>query len=73
MIRLFAVLSLQTLMAQASDVADGVPQRRTVQRIATLMMAEAMTAKSPAGGVMTLVRCAGSAQTLPGEAWRKSF
>jgi hypothetical protein len=73
MIRLFAVLSLKTFVAQASDVADGVPQRRTVQRLATLMMAEAMPVKSPAGGVMTFASCAGSAQTLPGEAWRKSF
>ena len=73
MIRLFLVLSLKTFVAQASDVVDGVPQRLTVPRIATLMMAEAMPVKSPAGGLMTLAHCAGSAQTLPGEAWRKSF
>ncbi len=71
MIRLFSILSLKTFVAQASDVADGVPQRLTVQRIATLMMAEEMPVKSPAGGTMTFARCAGSAQTLLGDAWRK--
>jgi hypothetical protein len=44
-----------------------------VQRIATLMMAKEMPVKSLAGGVMTFASCAGSAQALPGEAWRKSF
>jgi hypothetical protein len=73
MIRLFSVLSLKTFVAGASDVADGVPQRLTVRRIATLMMAEEISVKSPAGGVMTFSRCAGSAQTPLGEAWCKSF
>jgi hypothetical protein len=73
MIRLFSVLSLKIFLAQASDVADGVPQRLTAERIARLMMAKAMLLKSPAGGVMTFSRCAGSAQALLGEASRKSF
>jgi hypothetical protein len=73
MIRLFSVLSLKTFLAKASDVADGVPQRLTVQRIATLMMAEEIPVKSPPGGVMTFARCAGSAQKLLGEARRKSL
>lgn len=73
MIRLFSILSLKTFVAKASDVADGVPQRLTVQRVATLMMPEAMPVTSPEGGEMTFVRCAGSAQSLLGDAWRKSF
>lgn len=73
MIRLFSILSLKTFVAKALDVADGVPQRLTVQRVATLTMAEAMPVTSPGGGEMTFVRCAGSAQALLGDAWRKSF
>lgn len=73
MIRLFSILPLKTFVAQASDVVDGVPQRLTVQRIATLMMAEEMPVTSPDGGAMTFSRCAGSAQTLLGDSWRKSF
>ncbi len=73
MIRLFSVLSLKTFLAKASDVADGVPQRLTVQRIATLMMAEEIPVKSPPGSVMTFARCAGSEQKLLAEARRKSL
>ena len=73
MIRLFSVLSLKTFVAEPSEVADGVPQRLIVRRIATLMMAEEIPVKSPDGGVMTFSRCAGSAQTLLGEAWCKTF
>ncbi len=72
MIRLFSIVSLKTFVAKASDVADGVPQRLTVQRVATLMMADAMPVTTPDGSEMTFVRCAGSAQTLLGETWRKS-
>lgn len=67
------ILSLKTCVAQASDVADGVPQRLTVERIATLVMAKEMPVKSPGGDATTLLRCAGSAQALLGETWRKSF
>ena len=70
-IRLFSILSLKTFEAKISDVVDGVPQRLTVERVATLMMAEAMPVKTPVGGEMTFVRCAGSAQAVLGETWRK--
>ena len=73
MLRLFSILSLKTFVAKASDVIEGVPQKLTPERIATLMMADAMPVKSPDGSPMTFVRCAGSAQGLLGKAWRSSF